>query len=172
MLPFSKFSTSYSYQVNYQFQADLYSELDKKTENIQWLRPPAFFFFNISSIATVVARTAAIAETFFKGFGMLLLSPFASSPLGQVKNGLEELVVQTLKNVIRLSCFPLEYLIDGLFCVISPKHFIIQCRVYACAYSKRAIAKTLDSEDHDESFTGYGLAGDINAEFLAYQRRH
>ncbi len=155
--------------MNYKFQFYLYNNVDEKTEFVQCLRLPIFLVHNISSVATFMARTAAIAETFFNGCGMLLMSSVSNEPRINAKKGMEEAFSHTAKNILRLAVLPLQYLAESFILCAEPKAFVIEKVVYLRVDLKHAMAKTLGSEEHDKDQNNLHVIS-YNT-FRSYQKR-
>jgi len=107
---------------NYQIQYQIFSRLDKNTEQTQKLRFPAFLAFGASNLAHLTTGTASVAELAIHGLGLVLTSYPSSEWSLRGRALLKRIPLRLVGLVI---AFPVASIMNAVIIASEPKLYIL-----------------------------------------------
>ena len=154
---------SYSEKIDYRIQYSMSNFLHKSTEQMQWLRFPAFLGLGAHCLTKLPIQTLSVIELTIHGLG-LILSSSASSPK-RIRG--QALLKKAPINLLNLAGSALDC-IECLFIVIGePKLFIFYFLERSKIDFTHARAGTIGSQKHVEELSN--SQGIAHAQLLRWQ---
>ena len=141
---------------NYQIQYQIFSYLDRNTEQTQKLRFPAFLAFGASNLTHLTTGTASVAELTIHGLGLVLTSYPSSERSLHGQALLKRIPLRLVELVVAL---PVVSIINAVIIVGEPKHYILSNREYMEVNRRHLEAGTIGTPFYEkESQRAKGIA--------------
>lgn len=152
-------SNTYSYSFNCQVQVSIYAWFDKRTDNIEWIRASSLGIYGASGLVTLVTRICGAVEIPFTGIKNLIISPGAG--IESLKIGLTNIFIETPKQVLRIVWFPIEFSIESIRVLCSPRYFIISMLEHMKVLQIHSKTNTIYSEKYEvDRYEAYNKISD------------
>ena len=157
---------SSSEKLEYRIQYEIFDHLDKKTEHMQWIRPPAFLALGASMTTHLIAKTASSVELTFRGIQLI----HSSKPHSENRKRAWAMLTKAPLELMEWLVSPFALIWFGSFIICEPKYYILKSSEMSKAALRHAEAGTIDSEDYENDL--YEANSIIKDRLMEWQKRN
>ncbi|MGL5264516.1 MAG: hypothetical protein ACRDAI_08140 [Candidatus Rhabdochlamydia sp.] len=157
---------SSSEKLGCKIQYKIFDFLDKKTEYVQWLRPPAFLALGASITTHLVAKTASSVELTFRGIQLV----YSSMPHSENKQRGWSMLKKAPCELIECIGFPIVFLWFGFFIIKVPKYYILNSSERLKVELRHMEAGTTNTEEYDYDL--YDVNSTVHDRLMEWQKRN
>jgi hypothetical protein len=157
---------SSSEKLGCKIQYKIFDCLDKKTEHMQWLRPPAFLALGASITTHLVAKTASSVELTFRGIQLV----YSSTPHSENRKRGWSMLKKAPYELIEWLGLPIALIWFGVFIIEEPKYYILRSSEMLKVELRHAETGTTDSKDYENDL--YDANSIVKDRFMEWQKRN
>lgn len=144
----------------------IFDYLDKKTEHMQWIRPPAFLALGASITTHLIAKTASSVELTFCGIQLV----HSSTPHSENRKRGWDMLKKAPLELIECLGFPIVFLWFGVFIIKAPKYYILNHSELSKIELRHMEAGTTNSEDYKNDL--YDANSTVHDRLMEWQKRN